>query len=234
MQCHHPTCSELQPKLLAQSCIHSLSPMSLNCKEGGTFENLNFQGILGFNRSVSVLQRPTWTCLILDVSCDNSPAKHFEIGFLHSFGGRHLIWAQCDQQTFIGSPMKEALLLIIASTRVSSYRPPIMVMPLSTLFVQEVPAPILLSKAPLLQPQRSWSMRSMAKYYNAPLETKPWNCCQPVVVTGITWIPATSANHIPNMKHDNGSFSNACEKMTSQRQWKAARRQWRSLMISKN
>jgi len=63
----------------------------------------------------------------------------------------------------MGSPKKEALLLIIASTRVSSYQPPIIVMPLSTLFVQEVPAPILLSKAPLLQPQRSWSMRSKAK-----------------------------------------------------------------------
>jgi len=99
--------------------------------------------------------------LILDVSCDNSPAKYFEIGFLHSFGGWHLIWAQCEQQTFMGSPKKEALLLIITSTRVSSYRPPIMVMPLSTLIVQEVSAPILLSKAPLLQPQRNWSMRSM-------------------------------------------------------------------------
>ncbi len=135
----------------------------MNCKEGGTFENLNFQGNLGFNRSVPVLQHSTWTCLRLDVSCDNSPAKHFEIGFLHSFGGGHLIWAQCDQQTFMGSPKKEALLLVIASTRVSSYQPPIMVMPLSTLLVQEVPAPILLSKAPLLQPQRSWSMMSKAK-----------------------------------------------------------------------
>lgn len=120
------TCSEL----------HAFSfSYVMNCKEGGTFENLNFR-----ESWVSIKVSQCCNILlelvsILDVSCDNSPAKHFEIGFLHWFGGWHLIWAQCDQQTFMGSPKKEALLLIITSTRVSSYQPPIMVMPLSTLFV---------------------------------------------------------------------------------------------------
>jgi hypothetical protein len=160
MQFHIPRAQNFnQSYLLRTACI-----LFLLCHElqrGWNIWKSQFSGNSGFQSSVPVLQYPTWTCLILDVSCDNSPAKYFEIGFLHSFGGWHLIWAQCEQQTFMGSPKKEALLLIITSTRVSSYRPPIMVMPLSTLIVQEVSAPILLSKAPLLQPQRNWSMRSM-------------------------------------------------------------------------